>query len=396
MKYLFRASILLVFFLMSCSQEAWLTGTLNMTDGTDWKPMVYLVQPEKFNEVAQSFTDKVLDSAKVNGNGQFQFVNSPGLQEQVLLKVVVQRKNEKFPNRLINQNPETDNYFPLVYEPNAKIKIDAAIASFQSSFSLEQPSQANKAMLRLRDERMAAYKKHLKGQASEHNVDDNLLEREKNLRSYQEELIHFSDSTVELLPALMALRWASPEGDYERIAELVYAQAQKWNAIFPEHDWVKELVSVADKGELPILIGDTITELQFPMKNGEDVSLQEVINGKKLILLDVWASWCAPCRVENRDILVPLWERYNSQNFQIVAYALESSKKAWENAIEKDGAHRWLHASHLEGDQNPFMEALRLKTIPANFLLNKEGRVLAKNLHGQDLIDFVDDYMEKN
>lgn len=112
--------------------------------------------------------------------------------------------------------------------------------------------------------------------------------------------------------------------------------------------------------------------------------------------MDIWASWCAPCRVENRDILVPLWERYNPQNFQIVAYALESSEKAWNNAIEKDGAHRWLHASHLEGDQNPFMDALRLKTIPANFLLDKEGRVLAKNLHGQDLIDFVDDYMEKN
>lgn len=393
MKYLFRVSILLVFFLMSCSQEAWLTGTLNIPDGTDWKPMVYLVQPERFNEIAQSFTAKVLDSAKVNGEGQFQFVNSPKFQEQVLLKVVVQRKNEKFPNRLINQNPETDNYFPLVYEPNAKIKIDADIANFQSSFSLEQPSQANKAMLQLRDERMAAFKKYLKGKANEQNVDDNLLEREKNLHLYQEELIHFSDSTVELLPALMALRWASPEGDYERIAELVYAQAQKWNAIFPEHDWVRELVSMADKEELPILTGDTITDLQFPMKNGEDVSLQEVINGKKLILLDVWASWCAPCRIENREVLVPLWEKYHADGFQIVAYGLESSEKAWSNAIKKDGAYRWLHASHLQGDKNPFMDALRLNTIPANFLLDNEGRVLTKNLHRTDLVDFVDDYM---
>ena len=93
--------------------------------------------------------------------------------------------------------------------------------------------------------------------------------------------------------------------------------------------------------------------------------------------------------------MVPLWEKYNSEDFQIVAYGLESSEKAWDNAIEKDGAYRWLHASHLQGDQNPFMEKLRLKTIPANFLLNQEGRVLAKNLHGQDLIHFVNDYMSK-
>lgn len=110
--------------------------------------------------------------------------------------------------------------------------------------------------------------------------------------------------------------------------------------------------------------------------------------------MDIWASWCAPCRVENRNVLVPLWEKYNSEGFQIVAYGLESSETAWSNAIEKDGAFRWLHASHLQGDQNPLMDTLRLKTIPANFLLDEKGRVLAKNLHGEDLIMFVDDYMK--
>ena len=109
--------------------------------------------------------------------------------------------------------------------------------------------------------------------------------------------------------------------------------------------------------------------------------------------MDIWASWCAPCRVENRNVLVPLWENYNDRGFQIVAYGLESSKSAWENAIERDGAYRWLHASHLEGDQNPVMDSLRLRTIPANFFLDKKGKVLAKNLHGQDLIRFVQDYL---
>ena len=61
--------------------------------------------------------------------------------------------------------------------------------------------------------------------------------------------------------------------------------------------------------------------------------------------------------------------------------------------MERDGADRWLHASHLLGDQNPLMDALRLKTIPANFLLDGEGRVLAKNLHGEELIQFVENYM---
>jgi len=394
MKYCLALSLFTVLFFQSCSEEPWLSGKLDMSESEAWKPIVYLVQPQKLNEVAQSFVGLVLDSAKVGANGHFQFDALPEFQEPVLLEIVVQKKGEKYPNRLINENPETDNYFPFVYGEGANMVVNAEVSNFQSSLTIEKPSIANEAMLELRDKRMVAFK-NLKSQTKEHEKDEDLLALEKSLHVYQELLINFSNSTSELLPGLMALRWASPEGDYERIAELVHAQSTKWSELYPEHLWVKELVAMADKRNLPILTGDVITNLQFPMKSGGKVSLQTILKDKKLVLLDVWASWCAPCRLENRNILVPLWEKYNSQNFQIVAYGLESSEKAWDNAIEKDGAYRWLHASHLRGDQNPFMEKLRLKTIPANFLLNQEGRVLAKNLHGQDLIHFVNDYMSK-
>ena len=393
MKNVLKLSLFFLLLMQSCSQETWLSGTINMHGAADWEPMVYLVQPEKFNEVAQSFVGNVLDSAKVDESGHFEFTNVPKFQEPVLFEVVVQKKGEKYPNRLLNQNPETDNYFPLVYEPGSNMEVHANMAHFQSSFAINQPSKANKAMLQLRDLRLAAFKRHIKGQMGEHGADEDLLEREKNLHAFQEALIKFSNSTKELLLALMALRWVSPEGDYERIAELVHAQSTKWSGLYPKDPWVEELVAMADKRNLPILTGDVITNLQFPMKSGEKVSLQAILKDKKLVLLDVWASWCAPCRLENRNILVPLWEKYNSEDFQIVAYGLESSETAWSNAIEKDGAYRWLHASHLQGDQNPFMETLRLKTIPANFLLNEKGIVLAKNLHGQDLIDFIEGYM---
>jgi len=394
MKYCLALSLFTVLFFQSCSEEPWLSGKLDMSESEAWKPIVYLVQPQKLNEVAQSFVGLVLDSAKVGANGHFQFDALPEFQEPVLLEIVVQKKGEKYPNRLINENPETDNYFPFVYGEGANMVVNAEVSNFQSSLTIEKPSIANEAMLELRDKRMVAFK-NLKSQTKKHETDEDLLALEKSLHVYQELLINFSNSTSELLPGLMALRWASPEGDYERIAELVHAQSTKWSELYPEHLWVKELVAMADKRNLPILTGDVITNLQFPMKSGGKVSLQTILKDKKLVLLDVWASWCAPCRLENRNILVPLWEKYNSEDFQIVAYGLESSEKAWDNAIEKDGAYRWLHASHLQGDQNPFMEKLRLKTIPANFLLNQEGRVLAKNLHGQDLIHFVNDYMSK-
>jgi len=395
MKNLLKFSLLFLFLMQSCSKEAWLSGTIDSEGGEDWKPMVYLVVPEKFDAVAQSFVGKVLDSAQIDESGSFEFTNPPEMKAPVLLEIAVQRKGEKYPNKLLNENPETDNYFPLVYESGKSIKLNSKISQFQASFSLEEPSLINGKMIELRDLRLEAYQKQLKNQSIKEASDEGLLEREKRLVEYQKQLMDFADDTDEFFPAMVALRWASPEGNYERIAELLYNQSEKWRTLYPEHPWTKELGSMADKENLPILVGDQVPDLLFPMKDGQEVRLQSLIENQRLVLLDVWASWCAPCRLENRNILVPLWEKYNQKGFQILAYGLESNETAWNNAIQKDGAYRWTHYSHLEGDQNPFMDALRLKTIPANFLLNQEGRVLAKNLHGEDLIEFVDNYMKE-
>ena len=338
---------LILFFLLmqSCSQKAWLSGTVNMENGEDWKSVVYLVKPKKFDEVAQSFVGQVLDSAQVTQNGHFEFKNSPKYQNPVLLELVVQKKGEEYPNRLLNENPNTDNYFPLIYQQGTQMRIKADIAHFQSTLAIEEPSPKNEALLQLRDLRLKAYEKYLGSQKDGHGADEDLLEREKNAYNFKEELIDFSDSTDELLPAMVALRWASPEGNYERVAELVNKQSEKWNALHPEHPWVKELAIVADKRNLPILVGDRIPEILFPLKNGETTSLQTLLEEENLVVLDVWASWCAPCRVENRNVLVPLWEKHHKNGFQIMAYGLESSEKSWGNAIQKDGAFRWLHAS---------------------------------------------------
>ncbi|MFQ5448324.1 MAG: hypothetical protein ACE5FF_15470, partial [Saprospiraceae bacterium] len=75
-------------------------------------------------------------------------------------------------------------------------------------------------------------------------------------------------------------------------------------------------------------------------------------------------------------------------------YALDASRGAWVSAIEKDGAGRWPHSSGLRGDDAPLFRVLRLNTIPANFLLDADGKVVAKNLHGEELMEFVAGYFK--
>jgi thiol-disulfide isomerase/thioredoxin len=130
------------------------------------------------------------------------------------------------------------------------------------------------------------------------------------------------------------------------------------------------------------------------MLTKDTLSLKDLL-GEKLTIIDLWASWCVPCRKENREVFVPIWNEYHDQGLQIVAYGLESDESIWRSAAERDGANRWFQASDLHGDDAPFLKKIRVQTIPANFILDDKGVVMAKNVHGRDLIDLVKNYMKK-
>ena len=297
------------------------------------------------------------------------------------------------PNELENDDLETSNYMPVVWKNGETIYMQSNFTSFQKEFSIEKPSLTNQALLELRDIRLKAHKKFLEGKTWQVEEGSQLLDKEKAVMRYKESLMDFAKKTDELLPALMAVRWVSPENDYERFPEFLFQQCQKLESNFPDHLWVKELCEQSEKSNLPVMVGDIFPDSRLPLVSGDTISVYESL-GKKLTIIDLWASWCAPCRKENREVLVPLWEQYHTNGLQILAYGLESDQSAWENATEKDGASRWPQASHLVGDDTPFLKSLRIQTIPANFILDSDGKILAKNLHGETLQDFVKSYLD--
>jgi len=166
----------------------------------------------------------------------------------------------------------------------------------------------------------------------------------------------------------------------------------KWKKIQPDHIWVKQLCDKCVPSNLPVLAGDIFPNFMLPMITKDTLSLKDQL-GTKLTIIDLWASWCAPCRKENREVLVPIWNEYHDQGLQIVAYGLESDESVWREAAVHDGANRWLQASDLHGDDAPFLKKIRIQTIPANFILDNKGIVIAKNIHGKALMDLVKSYM---
>ncbi|WP_020536666.1 TlpA family protein disulfide reductase [Lewinella cohaerens] len=375
----------------ACSGQPHLSGTIELEEDSSWGSMIYLIDPGSWKGVGSSYVGTVVDSASIGPDGGFAFEELPIAEEPMLLQLAIQRVGERFPNRLDNEQPTTSNYFPLVWQDGEQVVITAEADRFQATFAIRNPTPRNAAMLELCNIRQAAFAEYLEAGSEESH--EELLAEEDALLAFQSELMQFAEDSPHLLPALTAIRWVSIAGNYERIPEFLVKQAERWTAEEPEHPWVQQLAAVGDRRKLPVLVGDLLPDYPMPMLAGDTVSLHSLL-GERLTLVDLWASWCGPCRVQNRNFLVPLWDKYHESGFQVVGYGLEASSKAWTRAIETDGAYRWPHASDLQGDDSPLFELLRLTTIPANFLLDAEGRVVAKNLHGEELMEYVRRVME--
>lgn len=103
----------------------------------------------------------------------------------------------------------------------------------------------------------------------------------------------------------------------------------------------------------------------------------------KYVLLDFWASWCGPCRQENPNV-VRTYQKYKNRNFEILGISLDNDKGKWLQAIQEDQL-TWPHVSDLKGWRNEVALQYGVQSIPANFLLDKEGKIIAKGLRGFEL-----------
>jgi thiol-disulfide isomerase/thioredoxin len=133
-------------------------------------------------------------------------------------------------------------------------------------------------------------------------------------------------------------------------------------------------------------IGNQVQEFKQADVNGKEIKLSDYKG--KIVLLEFWASWCGPCRKENPD-LVKVYKHYNDKGFEILGVALDKDKAQWLNAIDHDRLP-WTNVCDLQGDRNEAAIIYGVSAIPANFLIDRNGVVIARNLRSEELAGTLD------
>lgn len=113
----------------------------------------------------------------------------------------------------------------------------------------------------------------------------------------------------------------------------------------------------------------------------------------KVTIVDFWASWCGPCRIENPNV-VAIYQEFHSKGLNIVGVSLDKDAAKWKEAIAKDKLI-WIQVSHLKFWDEPIAAQYEVQSIPATFILDASGKVVAKNLRGEELRAKIKELLSK-
>ncbi len=172
-----------------------------------------------------------------------------------------------------------------------------------------------------------------------------------------------------------SIRWNS-ETDTTLMNQMVAIYQQK----YPKYDLTRQLIDRVNATKR-IAIGAIAPGFVSTDTAGKKINFHNIQG--KYTLVDFWASWCAPCREES-PTLVRLYNQYKEKGFTIISVSIDKNTTLWKNAIRQDG-YIWQNVCDLNGYGGPTAALYTITAVPNSFLLDQNGRIIAKNLRGKEL-----------
>lgn len=326
-------------------------------------------------------------------------VDSFRLSDDGTFKLKTELKDPSFYLLRLNNN----NFLPMVVEPGQKIFINAHHDSLNLPISVEGSEgtlllteytwRLNETLEDIKQlNKIYEENENNPGLPELMNSLDSMAQGSLNeLNKYTKDYIDNNISSLatlfilyqQIAPGVMVLDQARDWKYYAKVDSSLYSQFPDYEPVVTLHEQVKELkASLGLTTELPGGNIDIAPEISLPTPEGDTVNLSSTRGS--YVLVDFWASWCPPCRVENPN-LVKAYDQYHRKGFEIYQVSLDKTKEAWIKGIEGDQLGKWIHVSDVKFWNSVVVPLYNIESIPANFLLDPDGRIIATNLRGEKL-----------
>lgn len=193
-------------------------------------------------------------------------------------------------------------------------------------------------------------------------------------------VVRFANENTNSLVSFYAISLVNPTGNESALV----SYAEKVSNELKKNTAVKNFVEKVQKLK-QVQVGQQAPAFTIPGIDGKEIKLSDFKG--KYVLVDFWASWCAPCRQENPNV-VKAYHKFKNRNFTILGISLDKDKAAWAQAIKQD-ALTWAHASELNDFEGATVRLYQIEAIPSSFLIDPTGKIIARNLRGEDLELFL-------
>lgn len=208
---------------------------------------------------------------------------------------------------------------------------------------------------------------------------DYLAEFKSKLALYTRQAVDFAKAQPNLA-GFYAISTLDPD-----VAEAeILAYAEEIDGEFLDNRYVSQFKEEAKKLKR-LAVGQPAPNITSFTPNNKSVNLSDFRG--KYVLVDFWASWCAPCRQENPNI-VKQYQAFKDKNFTVLGVSLDNNPGSWMRAIEDDKLE-WMQVSDLQAWSSPLITDYRIKAIPTSYLVDPNGIIVAKNLRGKELERFL-------
>lgn len=372
-----------------------------------------------FTLITISFAGCLKNSAEISGklqnpaDGEYIFIDELNSDELITVDSAIISDNGTFKLKLKPKNSafyllklSETNFLTMLISPGDKVMVESHHDSLNIPVSISGSEGT---------ELMVDYNRNLQKTISQLNSLNSIYMQNQDsadiasvvesldslAQNYLTEINTYTKNFIDQNPASLVSLYAL----YQQVAPSVYimhpARDIKYfqkvdsslSLLYPDyepvkslHEQVQEFLAASVPQESSAVQSSASSsvapEISLPGPEGDTVKLSSTRGS--YVLLDFWAAWCGPCRQENPN-LVKAYDLFHKKGFQIYQVSLDKTKEAWVKGIKDDNLGKWIHVSDIKYWKSEVVPLYKIEKIPTNYLLDKDGRIIATDLRGENL-----------